>query len=134
MTTNTNTDFVQSVIGGLSGTFGNAWDVNTSQLVVNDSVEAGGWSTEASVDDTIKLHALLRYFTWVRVRDELLLDPNSYSADGESFNFSRERLDKRVQETFAKASPYLPEGQIEQGRVTYPDDPYSIQGQIQHNA
>jgi hypothetical protein len=129
-----NTDFVQSVIGGLSGTFGNAWDSNLSQLVVNDAVEAYGVSVEADATDVVKLHALLRYFTWVRVRDELLLDPNSYSADGESFNFSRERLDKRVQEAFAKASPYLPEGQIEQGRVTYPEDPYSIQGQIQHNA
>jgi hypothetical protein len=128
-----NTEFVQSVIGGLSGTMGNIWDSNMSQLVVNDAVEAYGVA-EADATDSVKLHALLRYFTWVRVRDELLLDPSSYKTDGESFTFQKELLDRRAAEAKAKAIPYLPETQIQVGRITFPDDPYSIQGQIEHGA
>jgi hypothetical protein len=130
----TNTDFVQSVIGGLSGTMGNIWDSNMSQLVVNDAVEAYGVTAEADATDSVKLHALLRYFTWVRVRDELLLDPSSYKTDGESFTFQKELLDKRVAEAWSKSSSYLPDAQIDQGIISYPDDPYSIDGQVWHDA
>lgn len=129
-----NTNFVQSVIGGLSGTMGNIWDSNMSQLVVDDAVEAYGVSVEADATDSIKLHTLLRYFTWVRIRDELILEPSRYSADGESFDFLRDRLDKRVAEARTKASGYLPESQIEIGRLTFPDDPYSINGDVEHVA
>lgn len=130
----TNTDFVWSVIGGLSGTFGGAWSDVTCQLVVDDSVEAYGVTDEADATDGVKLHALLRYFTWSKVRDELLLDPSSYSADGESFSFMKDAVDKRVAEARAKASSYLSEAQIDQGRMTFPDDPYSIDGQVWHGA
>lgn len=129
-----NTDFVWSVIGGLSGTFGGAWSDVVCQLVVDDAVEAYGVTVEADATDSTKLHSLLRYFTWSKVRDELILDPSSYKTDGESFNFMKELLDKRVQEARARASSYLSEAQIDQGRLTYPDDPYSIDGQVEHDA
>lgn len=128
-----NTDYVQSVIGSLSGSMGNVWDANVSQLVVNDSIEAYGVTNEADATDSIKLHTLLRYFTWSRVRDAYLLSPSSYSADGESFNMG-DKLEKKEDEARAEALKYLPINQIQIGRVTYPDDPYSINGQIQHNA
>jgi hypothetical protein len=128
-----NTDFVLSVIGGLSGTFGGAWSSVTSQVVVDDALESYGVSTEAEMTDTAKKKTLLRYFAWSKVRDELLLDPTSYRSDGESFDFKLERLDKRVQEAYVKASPYLPDGQIESGQLTFVDDPYSINGQVEHD-
>src|SRR5688572_22094073 len=118
-----NTDFVLSVIGGLSGTVG--LGATQLQFIVDDALEAYGVDTEAEMTDTSKKNSLLRYFTWVKVRDELLLDPSNYSADGENFGFKPERLDKRVQDAFAKALPYLSGGEIEQGRLTFPDDPYS---------
>ena len=127
-----NTDFVLSVIGGLSGTIGLA--ATQLQFIVNDAVEAYGVETEVEMTDTAKRNALLRYFTWVKVRDELILDPSAYKTDGESFQFAQERLDKRVQEAYRKASSYLSEGQIEQGVLTFPDDPYSIEGQTEHDA
>jgi hypothetical protein len=127
-----NTDFVLSVIGGLSGTVG--LDGTQLQYIVDDAVEAYGVSDEADATDDLKLHALLRYYTWLKVRDELLLDPSSYSADGESFGFKPERLDAKVNEALAKALPYLPNGQVGIGRMTFPDDPYSIDGQVKHDA
>lgn len=129
-----NTNYVQSVLGGLSGTFGNVWDTNMSQLVVDAALLDYGVDTEAEMTDTIKKKVLLNYETWVRVRDTLLLDPAVFKADGESFDFKVERLDKRVSEAKAKAMPYLPEGVIEQGRVSFVDDPYSIEGDVEHDA
>lgn len=127
-----NTDFVFSVIGSLSGTV--QMGVVEAQLVVDDAIEVYGVSDEDDATDTVKLNALLRYFAWSKVRDELLLDPSAYKTDSESFQFAVERLDKRVAEARSKAAQYLPESQIDQGRLDYPDDPYSISGQIEHAA
>jgi hypothetical protein len=127
-----NTDFCLSVIGGLSGTVG--LSAEQLQFIVNDATEAYGVETEAEMTDTAKKNSLLRYFTWVRVRDELILDPSAYKTDGESFDFKSERLDRRVQEAYVKAYPYLSEGQIDQDRMDFIDDPYGINGQVEHNA
>lgn len=128
-----NTDYVQSVIGSLSGTMGNVWDANVSQLVVNDAIEAYGVSNESDATDATKLHSLLRYFVWSRVQEIYLLSPSSYAADGESFNMG-DKLEKKVSQARADARKYLPQGQIATSRISFPDDSYSIKGQVQHNA
>jgi hypothetical protein len=131
-----NTDFVYKIVttSNLSGTFGNTWDSNVSQVVVDDALLDYGVVSEADMTDTTKKKALLKYFTWVKIRDMLLLTPSSYSADGESFSFNKDALDKRVAQAKAEAGKYLSNNQIQVGRISFPDDPYSINGQIQHNA
>lgn len=131
-----NTDYIYNIVvtNNLSGTFGNVWDTNVSQAVVDDALLDYGVETEAEMTDTTKKKLLFRYFTWVRIRDMLLLVPSSYSADGESFSYNKDALDKRVAQAKVDAAPYLSSGLIEIGRITYPDDPYSITGQIEHDA
>lgn len=134
MTTNTDYVYLQVTTSNLSGTFGNTWDATVSQVVVDDALLDYGVATEADMTDSKKKAALLKYFTWVKIRDMLLLNPSSYSADGESFSFDEGALDKRVAMARAEASKYLSNSQIQMGRISFPDDPYSINGQIQHNA
>ncbi len=132
MTANTDYVYKQVTTNNLSGTFGNTWDVNISQAVVDDALLEYGVATEADMTDAKKLALLLKYFTWVRVRDMLILNPTSYSADGESFSFNKDSLDKRVAIAKADASQYLSASQIKTGQISWPDDPYTIQGQISH--
>lgn len=131
-----NTDYVykQVTTNNFSGTFGSTWDINVSQAVVDDALLDYGVATEADMTDSTKKSLLLQYFTWVRIRDMLLLNPTSYSADGESFSFNKDALDNRVAQARAKASQFLSNNQLKIGRVSFPDDPYSISGQIQHDA
>ena len=107
-----NTNFVQSVINNLSGTmFGNyGWDSNTLQLVVDDALEAYDVDTEADMTDEAKKNALLRYFTWSRIRDSILLEPISHKTDGESYQWDLKLLEKKLMEAYTRAVPYLPEG------------------------
>ena len=125
--------YVQSYIGGLSGTVG--WDVNTINFVVTEALEAYGVSTEAEATDSVKAHALLRYKTVERILVDISGDFD-YKADGESY--SRSQFFEQVRKMWSKVSidalPYLGSGQIVLRRVTFPDDPYSIQGQIEHDA
>ena len=125
--------YVQGYIGGLSGTFG--WDVNTINFIVTEAVEAYGVSTEAEATDSVKAHAILRFKTMERAVLEFS-DAVDYKADGESF--SNSQLPEQLQKMYAKASqdayPYIDSNKIEQGRMTFPDDPYSIEGQIEHDA
>jgi hypothetical protein len=129
-----NTDYVYNTIttSNLSGTFGNTWDSNVSQSVVDNALLEYGVSTEAEMSNEKKKKTLLKYFTWVQVRDMLLVTPSSYSADGESFSFDKDVLDKRVTQAKAEAAPYLSSAQVQISRITFPDDPYTIHGQIQH--
>lgn len=131
-----NTDFVLNIIttSNLSGTFGNTWDANVSQTVVENALLEYGVDTEAEMTDAKKKKLLLKYFTWLQVRDMLLVTPQSYSADGESFSFNKEVLEKRVAQAKMEAMPYLSAGAIRVGRIDYPDDPYSISGQVEHDA
>lgn len=127
------TDYIQGYIGGLSGTFG--WGQSTLDFINEEALEAYGVDTEAEATDTIKAHALLRY----KAVERMLVDAAGdidYKADGESFSRSQlfEHLNKMQTKALAQAMPYLPEGQIDQGRITYPDDPYSISGQVEHDA
>ena len=118
-----NTDFCLSVIGGLSGTVG--FGGTQLQLIVDDAVEAYGVSTEADATDETKLHALLRYHTWVRVRNEFVLDFD-YKADGESFSRSQavKHLNDLVSEAYAKAASYLPEAGSSQDYIDLGFSPY----------
>lgn len=131
-----NTDFIYSIVANsnLSGTFGNTWDTNVSQSVVDNALLDYGVNAEADMTDTKKKKTLFKYFTWLQIRDMLLNAPQSYSADGESFSFNKDLLDKRVAQAKAEAMPYLSVGQLQVNRVTYPDDPYSITGQLSHDA
>lgn len=118
-----NTDFCLSIIGGLSGTVG--FGGTQLQLIVDDAIESYGVSAEADATDETKLHALLRYFTWVKVRNEFALDFD-YKADGESFNRSQmvANLNKLVAEARRIAAPYLPETQIQQSNLDMGYSPY----------
>lgn len=112
-TMSANTNFVQSVINNLSGTmFGNyEWDINTLQLVVDDAVEVyADGAVEADMTDTAKKNALLRYFTWSRVRDSILLEPISHKTDGESYQWDMKLLNNKLLEAYTRACQYLPEG------------------------
>lgn len=125
--------YVQGFIGGLSGTFG--WPTETIDFIVTEAIEAYGVSTEAEATDSVKAHAILRFKTMERAVLEFS-DAVDYKADGESFSNSQlpENLQKMYAKAFIDAYAYLPQGQIDQGRVAYPDDPYSIDGQIEHDA
>lgn len=105
------TDFVQGVIGNISGTVG--WDINSVQLVVDDMLIAYPADSEAEASDTTKAYALLRYYTWSRIRDEFILDFD-YKSDGESFSRSQivEQLERKIAEARVAASAYLPANQI----------------------
>jgi hypothetical protein len=130
MTLNT---YVQSFIGGLSGTLG--WGSDTINFVVEEALETYGVATEAEATDAVKVHALLRYKTVERILIDVSQDYD-YKADGESFSRSQffENIEKMRVKAFADAFPYLPQGEIEQGRITFVDDPYSIDGQKEHDA
>ena len=131
-----NTNFVLNIVctSNLSGTFGSAWDTNVSQTVVDNTLLEYGVSTEAEMVDEKKKKLLLQYFTWVQIRDMLLTSPQSYSADGESFSFNKDVVEKRVTQAKINAMPYLSVGAIQVGRISFPDDPYSIEGQVQHDS
>jgi len=125
------TDYIQGYIGNMSGTLG--WGMDTLNFIADEALELYGVATEAEADDVKKAHVLLRYKTMERILIDFSGDVN-YRADGESFNLSDvpDRYMKMMAIAKAQALPYLPEGEITQGRVTYPDDPYSIDGQIEH--
>lgn len=122
-----NTDFVLSVVNNLSGTvFGNyGWGSDTLQLVVDDTLEAYDVDTEADMTDTAKKNALLRYFTWSRIRDSILLEPISHRTDGESFQWDMKLLEQKVLEAYTRACQYLPEGSdLEQDFIDLGFSPY----------
>lgn len=124
--------YVQSFVGGLSGTVG--WGSDTIDFVVLESLEAYGASTEAEAIDSVKAHAILRWKTLERMFLDMS-DEGKYSADGESFDPRFvQNIEKRLDKARLEALPYLPQSEIEQGRMTFPDDPYSILGQVEHDA
>lgn len=106
----TNTDYVQSYLGGLSGTVG--WDINALQLAVDDAIELYGVDTEAEATDTKKLNPLLRYATARRILREASMDFD-YSADDESFHrsqVSKQVAEFMVSDALVDALPYLDNG------------------------
>lgn len=112
------------------------WDNDTFVFIAQEALELYGLLTdEDDATDTAKYHALLRY----KCLERFLMDTSAdfdYQADGE--NFRRSQVFAQVQKMYEKArkevSPYLAESQIEMGRVTFSDDPYSIDGQVEHDA
>lgn len=131
-----NTDFVYNIVAtsNLSGTFGSAWDANVSQTVVDDALLDYGVDSEADMTDVTKKKALLKYFTWSKIVDMLIMSPVEYKTGGESLKFDRKSLEARLAREKVVAMRYLSSNQISQGRVSYPDDPYSIDGQVEHSA
>ena len=124
-------NYVQSYIGGLSGTVG--WGSGTIDFIVEEALEAYGVSTEAEATDSVKAHALLRY----KAVERILVDVSGdfdYKADGESYSRSQffAQVEKMRQQSLAGVLPYLFGGQITTKTLTFPDDPYSIGGQIEH--
>jgi hypothetical protein len=122
-----NTDFVLSVVNNLSGTmYGNyGWGNDTLQLIVDDAIEAYGVTAEADATDSAKLISLLRYFTWSRVRDSILLEPVAHKTDGESFQWDMGLLNKKLLEEYTRASQYLPEGSdLDQDYIDLGFSPY----------
>lgn len=127
------TDYIQNYVGGLSGTLG--WGAGQLDFIVTEALEAYGVDTEAEATDSKKAHALLRFKAVERILIDVSQDYD-YKADGETFNRSQffEHIEKMRSKAFVDAYPYLPQGEIDQGRMTFVDDPYSINGQIERDA
>lgn len=85
--------------------------------------------------DIFEYYALLKYKALDHFQRELST-AYDYTADGESNRRSQmfDQVGKMAAEAKREALPYLPTAQIEQGRMVFPDDPYSIDGQVEHNA
>lgn len=103
-----NTDYIQSYIGGLSGTFG--WNTDVLNFIVSETMEDYGVTDEADMTDTKKTHALLKYNTAERMMVEASANMD-YRADGESFNASQAfaQIKTMYQQAYVGAFPYLPE-------------------------
>ena len=126
-------DYVQSYIGGLSGTLG--WDANTINFVVSDALEVYGVATEAEATDLNKAHALLKYKAMERAMVDVSADIN-YSADGESFQRSNAFTQFKTMFKMALqfALPYLPSSEIQIGSMDFGRNPYSRSTLGQGNA
>jgi len=126
--------YIDFVMGALIDETG--WENGDFTFIADEVFRVMGITAEpSSTADIFEYYALLKYKALEQFNRELST-AYDYKADGESFN--RSQMFKQVGEMLAKARneamPYLPEGQIEQGRMTFPDDPYSIQGQLEHDA
>ena len=85
--------------------------------------------------DVFKYYALLKWKALDQFRREL-----STAYDYSDLGVSKKRsqmfaqVTELTKEAKQEAEQYLPENEIEQGRMTFEDDPYSLNGQIEHGA
>ncbi len=89
----------------------------------------------SSTADIFEYYALLKYKALDQFRREL---STAYDYSDQGVSKHRSQMYKNVTEMTLEAKrdamPYLSIGQIEVGRVSYQDDPYSINGLIEHDA
>ena len=126
--------YINFSLGALTTETG--WE-NLTYIFLAEEVwrEMGITAEPTATDDIYKYYALLKYKALDHFRVELST-AYDYTADGESFNRSQmfAQVEKMAQEAKLQALQYLNVGQIEQGRVSFPDAPYTITGQVRHNA
>lgn len=113
-----------------------SWE-NTDYIFMAEEVLRIMEITSEPTDTTekFKYYALLKYKALDQFKRELST-AYDYKSDGETFNRSQmfKQVSELAKEAKLEAMSYLPQGQIEQGRLTFPDDPYSISGQVEHTA
>jgi hypothetical protein len=127
--------YINFCLGALVSETG--WENLTYIFLTEEVWRIMGITVEPTAPEDLKqYYALLKFKALEHFRDELSTSYD-YKADGESFNRSQmfEQVGKLATQAKMDALPYLIGiGQIETGRMTYSDDPYSIDGQIAHNA
>lgn len=126
--------YIQFCMGSLIDETG--WE-NTDYIFIAEEAWRILELTSEPTDTTEKnkYKVVLKYAALDQFRRELST-AYDYSADGESFHRSQmfKQVGEMLKEAKVEAMPYLSIGQVEQGRVSYPDDPYSIDGQVEHTA
>jgi len=126
--------YINFCLGALTTETG--WENLTYIFLAEDVWAIMEISAEPTTDaDKFIYKALLKYKALDHFRLELST-AYDYKADGEDNKRSQmfAQVGKMALEAKREAMPYLPIGQISQGRLSFPDDPYSIDGQIEHNA
>lgn len=126
--------YINFVLGGLSTETG--WENLVYIFLCEEAFDILGVTAEP--DDTVSIKAYKSLLKW-KALDHFhteLATAYDYTVLGSSDHRSQmfTQLGKKVEQAKQEAAQYIPEGQIEQGRITFPDDPYSIQGQIEHDA
>lgn len=126
--------YINFCLGALTTETG--WENLTYIFLAEDVWREMGITAEPTdTTEVYKYYALLKFKSLDHFRIELST-AFDYTADGESFKRSQmfEQVSKMAQQAKTEAAPYLNTAQIDQGRLTFPDDPYSIDGQTAHNA
>lgn len=126
--------YIQHCMGGLISETG--WE-NLNYIFIAQEV----WrvmeitAEPTTTSDLFEYYALLKYKALDQFRREL---STAYDYSDQGVSKHRSQMFKQVSELTIEAKrdawDFLPDGEIEQGRMTFPDDPYSIQGQIEHDA
>ncbi len=87
----------------------------------------------STASDKFKYYALLKFKALDQFRREL---STAYDYSDQGVSKKRSQMFTQVtdlwKEAKLEAHDFLPDGEIEQGRMTFPDDPYSVLGQIEH--
>lgn len=102
------------------------WDSDDFDLIVTDTLETLGASSEAEETNVIKLHAIAIYLLWKKALETVSLDYD-FSADGASYKRSdlHSQVLKNLEIAESEAMVYLPYYQAEIGTITDTGDPYS---------
>lgn len=102
------------------------WTSDDFNVIVEDTLETIGVSSEAEETNLIKLHAIAIYLLWKKALETVTLDFN-FSADGASYSRSdmHSQILKNLEIAESEALAYMPYYQVEMGTLTYIEDPYS---------
>lgn len=125
--------YINFCMGGLISETG--WD-NLTYIFLTQEVWRMMEITEEPTDtaEIFKYYALLKFKALDHFKREL-----STAYDYSDLGVSKKRsqmfaqVSSMVVEAKQEVLQYLPTGQIDQGRLDFPDDPYSISGQVEHN-
>jgi hypothetical protein len=125
--------YINFCLGGLSTETG--WENLTYIFLCEEVFDLMGITAEPEETESIKEYkALLRWKALDHLHTELAT-AYDYSVLGSSDHRSQmfAQVGEKVRQAKQDAAQYIPEGQIELGRITFPDDPYGILGQIEHD-
>ena len=102
-----------------------SWADSDYEVVVEDALELYAVDSENLATDTNKLHKLGKLAFWSKVLDTVSLD-YSFSADGAKYDRNQmfEMANKKFEQAFSEAIPYLASYTIETGTISIEHDPY----------
>ena len=125
--------YINFCMGALSTETG--WENLTHIFIVQEVWRVMGITAEPTATaDILEYYALLKYKALDHFKREL---STAYDYSDLGVNKRRSQMftqvSELVKEAKREAQPYLVTGQIQVGRITFPDDPYSINGQMEHN-